>query len=75
MASAAQRRCLRAIVASNVRSFRKVSGLSQERLGQEAGLDRTYISAVERRVWNVSLDNIEKLAKALDVEPWQLLAD
>lgn len=34
---------------------------------------RTYISAVERCIWNVALGNIEKIAGALDVEPWQLL--
>ncbi|WP_425293608.1 helix-turn-helix domain-containing protein [Lampropedia puyangensis] len=39
----------------------------------ECELDRTYVSAVERSRWNVSLSNIEKIAKALDVAPWALL--
>lgn len=48
-------------------------GWSQERLALTCDLDRTYVSALERRVWNVSLSNIEKIATALDTEPWRLL--
>jgi transcriptional regulator with XRE-family HTH domain len=48
-------------------------GWSQERLALACELDRTYVSAIERSVWNVSLANIEKLAQALEVEPWTLL--
>jgi len=64
---------LRAIVAWNVRRFRTLNKLSQEQLAFEANLDRTYVSALERRIWNVSLSNIERLARALSVPPWQLL--
>ena len=39
----------------------------------ECELDRTYVSAVERARWNVSLANIERLALALDTKPWRLL--
>ena len=39
----------------------------------ECELDRTYVSAVERSRWNVSLSNIERFAQALDVEAWTLL--
>ncbi len=35
--------------------------------------DRTYVSAVERSKWNISLSNIERLFKALDVAPWTFL--
>jgi transcriptional regulator with XRE-family HTH domain len=48
-------------------------GWSQERLALECDLDRTYVSAVERSRWNVSLSNIERLALALDVPVWVLL--
>lgn len=64
----------RAILAWNVRRLRVQLGWSQEELAAQAGLDRTYISALERQIWNVSLGNIEKLAQALDVEPWALLS-
>lgn len=57
-----------------IREARKKTGLSQEALGLEAGLDRTYISSVERGRRNISFDNLVKIAKTLDVKPSQLLA-
>ena len=53
--------------------MRVAKAWSQEQLAFECGLDRTYVSAVERSRWNVSLSNIERLASALDVAPWKLL--
>jgi transcriptional regulator with XRE-family HTH domain len=64
---------LREVLAFQIRSRRVAKGWSQERLAFEAGLDRTYVSAVERCTWNVSLSNIEKLAHALDVQAFELL--
>lgn len=48
-------------------------GWSQERLALECDLDRTYVSAIERSVWNVSLSSIEVIAHALGTKPWLLL--
>ena len=39
----------------------------------ECEFDRTYVSAVERCTWNISLSRIEGFAKALDVPAWSLL--
>jgi len=64
---------LRDVLAFNVRAARVAKGLSQERLGFEAGLDRTFVSHVERGRVNCSLDNVEKIALALGVEPAALL--
>ena len=64
---------LRANFAENVRSFRTVLGVSQEGLAELAGFHRTYVSQVERGVANITLDNIEKLAYALNVKPAALL--
>ena len=50
-----------------VREIREGKDISQERLGELAGLHRTYISTLERGKRNVSLVNIEKLATALGV--------
>jgi len=50
-----------------LRELRKAAGLSQEELGFKAGIHRTYIGSVERGEQNVSVDNIHKLAKALNV--------
>lgn len=49
--------------------------MSQEGLAFESGINRTYVSDVERGLRNVSLDNISRLAKALRVPAWQLLRD
>ncbi len=64
---------LREVLAVNIRRLRLELAISQEELAFRCELDRTYISAVERCVWNVSLGNIEKIATALDVEAWRLL--
>jgi transcriptional regulator with XRE-family HTH domain len=50
---------------TRVRDARKAQGLSQEALADLCGLDRTYISGIERGNRNVSLKNIELIAKAL----------
>jgi len=62
-----------ATVAANVRRRRKAAGLSQEQLGFEADLDRTYISQVERNQRNVTIVVLARLAKALNSTPAQLL--
>ena len=63
----------RDVLAYWIRLKRVEKGWSQEQLAFECNLDRTYVSAVERSRWNVSLSNIERLAAALNVEPWTLL--
>ena len=62
------------IVARNVRRARKAAGLSQEQLAFEAGLDRTYISQVERGRRNLTVKVLAKLAAALNTTPHRLLA-
>ena len=56
-----------------VRELRKRKGLSQEALALACDLDRTYIGGVERGERNISLINIHKIAKSLDVRPRELL--
>jgi transcriptional regulator with XRE-family HTH domain len=56
-----------------LRELRFERGLSQEKLGELAGLDRTYISSAEAGRRNVSLKTIYKLAEALGVEAGDLL--
>ena len=58
---------------TNVRTVRESRGLSQEALADKADLHRTYISDIERFQRNISLDNIQKLADALEVKPYELL--
>ena len=64
---------LRDVFAYWVRLKRVEKGWSQERLALECELDRTYVSAVERSRWNVSLANIDRIAQALDVKAWTLI--
>lgn len=53
---------------NKVREIRKEKGLSQEELSFKAELHRTYIGMIERAEKNITLTNIEKIAKALDVK-------
>ncbi len=60
-------------VAANLRRARLARELSQEALADLAGLHRTYVGSIERGERNVSVDNIERLARALDLDPADLL--
>ena len=55
-----------------VKKYRLKSKLSQEKLGELTGLHRTYISDIERGLRSISLNNIDKLSKALNVEIYKL---
>jgi transcriptional regulator with XRE-family HTH domain len=57
---------------SKIKVLRKQAGFSQESLAFKSGLHRTYISDIERGVRNVSLVNIEKIAKALNISAKEL---
>ena len=68
MSSAIQKR-----FGKKVRQLRNERGFSQERLGELAKLHRTYIGMIERGEKNITLTNIEKLAKALKVNVTDLV--
>jgi transcriptional regulator with XRE-family HTH domain len=59
---------------ARVRVRRKERGLSQEALATAAGLHWTFVGQVERGQRNLSLNNVLKLAAALDVDPGQLVS-
>lgn len=54
--------------ADNVRVLRAEKGWSQERLAEEAGMHRTFISLIERRGRNITLGVVETIASALGVD-------
>ena len=56
-----------------LQSLRRERGLSQEQLGFEAGLHRTYISLLERGRYSPSLSALFRLALALSVSPTELV--
>ncbi len=66
---------LREVFSRNVRLYRIHIGLSQEDLAAESGLDRTFVSSLERGVRNISIDNIELICSALSLPASELVAD
>jgi transcriptional regulator with XRE-family HTH domain len=63
----------RRVFAKRLRQIRQAKGLSQEALAGLAGLHRTYVGSVERSERNVSIDNMARLAQALEVDISELL--
>jgi len=61
------------IFGQRVRDERLKRGLSQEKLAEKAGLHRTYIGMIERAEKNITLINIERIAKALSISLDELL--
>lgn len=59
----------------NVQKIRKIRHLSQEQLAELAGVHRTYIGMIERAEKNITLCNIERIAKGLNVPIIDLLSD
>lgn len=65
----------RLTIANNMRKLRQERGLSQEKLAELCNLHRTYIGSVERGERNVAIDNIERIAIALEVSVETLVSD
>lgn len=65
---------LRSRLAGHVRRLRTLKGISQELLSADCGFHRTYISQVERATTNITIDNLQRLADGLGVDPSELLA-
>lgn len=64
---------IRQRLAANVRRLRKQTGLSQEKFAIEHGIDRTYVSAIERGRRNPTIVVVERIAFALGVDVIELL--
>lgn len=63
------------VFGSNVRHYRELKGISQEKLAEMSGLHRTYISDIERFQRSISLSNVQKIADALEVETHKLFIE
>lgn len=59
--------------ATNLRRSRQATGLSQEELAHLADIDRTYVSSLERAVYSPTIEVLDKLARALGVQPEDLI--
>ncbi len=64
---------LRTCIGWNLRRLRAEQEISQEDFATDSGLDRGYISGVERAVRNISIQNLERIANALNVEATELV--
>jgi len=64
---------IREVFARNLRRYRRAARLSQEELAHQSDLDRTYISSLERSVYAASIDVVDRLATALEVQAADLL--
>jgi transcriptional regulator with XRE-family HTH domain len=66
---------IRKVFGANVRRYRVAAGLSQEAVAERMGVDRAYVSSVERGAQNVTLLSLWEVAQALRVRPAALLDD
>jgi len=66
---------LRSKLGHAIRRLRRAAGYSQESFADKCGVHRTYMGSVERGETNISLDNLERIAKALNMTPGQLLVE
>ena len=64
---------IRAVLATNLKRYRKAADLSHEELANCVGIDRTFVSSLERFVYAASIDLLDRVTKALDVEAADLL--
>ena len=63
----------RAILARNLRALRLSKDMSQEELAHQAGIDRTYVSDLERQVYSASVDMLDAIAAVFDVRAADLI--
>ena len=66
---------IRKVFGANVRVYRLAAGLSQEAVAVRMGVDRAYVSAIERGLQNVTLLTILQVAESLNVRPADLLVE
>ena len=65
----------RALLAWNLRRLRAERGVSQERLANDSGLDRAYVSEMERELGNATLDVLDRLGAVLGVHVLEFLIE
>lgn len=63
------------VFGTNVKRYRQILGISQEAFAEKCGLHRTYISAIECYRRSISLENIQRIADALEIETYKLFIE
>ena len=63
------------VFSNNLRKYRVQKGISQEAFADMCGMHRTYISAIECYRRSISLENIQRIADALEIETYKLFIE
>lgn len=63
------------VFGSNLRKYRLARGLSQEEFASKCGLHRTYISPIECYRRSIALENVQRIADALEIETYKLFME
>ena len=63
------------VFGTNLKKYRTELGLSQEAFADKCGMHRTYISAIECYRRSISLENIQRIAEALEIETYKLFLE
>ncbi len=63
------------VFGTNLKKYRTALGISQEAFADKCGMHRTYISAIECYRRSISLENIQRIADALEIEPYRLFLE
>lgn len=63
------------VFGNNLKKYRTELGLSQEAFAEKCGLHRTYISAIECYRRSIALENVQRIADALDIETYKLFLE
>ena len=63
------------VFGTNVKRYRQLMGISQEAFAEKCGLHRTYISAIECYRRSISLENIQRIADALEIDTYKLFME
>ena len=63
------------VFGDNLKKYRNEIGLSQEAFANKCGMHRTYISAIERYKRSIALENVQRIADALEIETYKLFLE
>ena len=63
------------VFGDNLKKYRTQLGLSQEAFAEKCGLHRTYISAIECYRRSIALENVQRIADALEIETYRLFME
>ena len=63
------------VFGTNLKKLRSEKGLSQEELAEKSGLHRTYISAIECFRRSIALENVQRIADALEIDTYKLFLE